>query len=157
MTKLRWIWSDAVKRHITDKGLPLPAARSDLKTLSAEHLEARTIHAAKFHDNWYSKRPAPQRAVEFYVDEHPPENGPEESQESCKISTVLFLPGRNGEFLIILGDGVITCWEVPLDGSEAYRFAEYKEISGNRIKQLIVNDDPTHPVQLAYLAEDASR
>lgn len=153
MTKLRWIWSDAVKRHIINKGLPLPAARNDIRTLSAEHLETRTIHAAKFHDNWYSKRPAPQRAMEFCV-KHPPEAGRE---APCKVSQVLFLPGRNGEFLIVLADGIITCWEVPLDGSEAYRFAEYEDARGNNIRQVIVNEDSTHPVQLAYFVHDDAR
>ena len=141
------MWSDAVKRHVIDNGLPIPAIDTDIRRLSAEHLEARAVHAAKFHDNWYSKQPAPRRAVEFRV-ERPSESGPGEVLQTNQVEQVLFLRGRNGEFLITLAGGVITCWELPLDGSEAYRVAEHKD--DQRIRQVLVNEDPKNNVELAY-------
>ncbi|KAL6302334.1 hypothetical protein BKA93DRAFT_751237 [Sparassis latifolia] len=37
MTKLRWVWYDAMKRHVIAKSLPVPAADVDLRVCSAEH------------------------------------------------------------------------------------------------------------------------
>lgn len=120
-----------------------------MKMLSAEHLEARAVHAAKFHDNWYSKRPTPRRAVEFHV-EYPPIDDPDGPRQSFAVDQVLFLRGRNGEFLVTVAGGIITCWEVPLDGSEAYRVAEFRDFNNAKIRQVIVNEDAKHDVEMAY-------
>jgi len=134
MTKLCWVWSNAMKRHIIDRGLPVPAGSSDIKALSSEHLEARAVHAAKFHENWYSPRPAPRRSIEF--------RGAKfniEKPANTIIRQVLFLPGRNGELLLSTAGKVMTCWEVPLGGSGAYPVAEW--VSEAEIEQMIVNED----------------
>lgn len=70
----------------------------------------------------------------------------------AEVRKVLFLTGRSGEFLVILVDRTIECWEVPLDGSGAYRIAEWTDEHG--IEQLIVNQDPKHPAEVAYIAAD---
>lgn len=148
LTKLRWVWSDAVKRHVIDKGLPVPAAASGIKALSAKHLEARAVHAAKFNDNWYSAQPKPRGAVEFQV------GAAISDGTSAAVKEVLFLRGRCGEFLLTLTGKTIECWEVPLDGSGAYRIAEWTDDHG--IEQLVVNQDPMHDVEVAYLAIDTA-
>lgn len=124
----------------------MPAAKFGIQSFSAEHLETRAVHAAKLHDNWYSKHPKPRQAVEFQLDrvdddEHPP-----------KVDQVLFLPGRSGEFLVTLAGGVITCWEVPMDGSGAYQIARWDH--DNAVEQIIVNQDPNHDVEIAYWSVD---
>ncbi|KAH9947000.1 hypothetical protein B0H21DRAFT_741288, partial [Amylocystis lapponica] len=152
MTKLRWVWSDAMKRHVIDKGLPVPAADADIKAFSAEHLEARAVHAARFHENWCSPAPRPRRTLEFNADRTLPEELPE--QHRGTIDKVLFLAGRNGEFLVTVTGRVITCWEVPLDGSGAYRVAEW--ISGKRVEQVIANEDPKSEAVLAFVTGEAA-
>ena len=149
LTKLRWVWTDAVKRHLIDKGLPVPASKLGLKAFSAEHLEARTVHAAKLHDNWYSRHPKPQRAIEFKLDLI------EGDERLPAVNQVLFLPGRSGEFIVALAGGVITCWEVPLDGSGAYRIAEWT--NDNAVEQIVVNQDLGNDVELAYRSPDRTK
>ncbi|KIP11576.1 hypothetical protein PHLGIDRAFT_63566 [Phlebiopsis gigantea 11061_1 CR5-6] len=146
LTKLRWVWTNAVKRHVIDKGLPVPASSSGLKAFSSGHLEARAVHAAKLHDNWYSKHPKPRRAVEFSLDRI------EGDERPPAVNQVLFLTGRSGEFIVTLAGGVITAWEVPLDGSGAYRIAEW--MHDNAVEQIVVNQDPGHDVELAYRSPD---
>jgi len=168
MTRLRWVWSNAMKRHIIDKGLPVPAitGSTDLKEISSQHLEARAVHAAKFHENWYSTRPKPRRIVEFdsaATIEVPFIVGGagggaggvpimESSPSKVSVTQVLFLPGRNGEFVVTAAGRCVTCWEVPLDGSGAYRVAEWT--SDRPIEEMVVNEDPKHPVQLACVSGD---
>ncbi|KAI0687901.1 hypothetical protein BC835DRAFT_1285891 [Cytidiella melzeri] len=144
LTKMRWVWSDAVKRHVIDKGLPVPAASTGIKAFSSQHLESRAVHAAKFNDNWYSAQPKPRGAIEFQVNIFQPDGSP------YAVRQVVFLKGRCGEFLLTLAWNTIECWEIPLDGSGAYRIAEWTDEQG--IEQILVNDDPKHAAEVAYLA-----
>ncbi|KAI0823690.1 hypothetical protein BC628DRAFT_1382841 [Trametes gibbosa] len=153
MSKLRWVWYDAMKRHVVQKGLPIPAASvADLKALDAAHLETRAVHAAKFHDNWNSPHPVAKKTIEFsalsYLDDQLPDD------THCAVSHVSFLPGRNGKYLITVVGRVLTCWEIPLGESEAYRVAEW--IAVRRIEQVIVNDDPKSDIVLAYVSTHAT-
>ena len=149
MSKLRWVWYDAMKRHVIQKGLPVPAAAAtDLKALSAEGLEARAVHASRFHDNWNSPHPAARAAVEFSASKYRDDELPEEHHAA--VSHLAFLPGYNGQYLVTAVGRVLTCWEVPLGESEAYRVAEW--VSPRRIEQVIVNDDPKGEVVLAYIS-----
>lgn len=50
---------------------------------------------------------------------------------------------------------VVTCWEVPLDGSGAYRIAEWK--SHGDIEQIIANEDSKHHIQLVCRTPDPMR
>lgn len=50
---------------------------------------------------------------------------------------------------------VITCWEVPLDGSGTYRIAEWK--SHGDIEEMIVNEDPKHHIHVVCLTPDPMR
>ncbi|KAI0373990.1 hypothetical protein BV20DRAFT_1011942 [Pilatotrama ljubarskyi] len=153
MSKLRWVWYDAMKRHVVEKGLPIPAASvADLKALDAEHLEARAVHAAKFHDNWNSAHPKTRKTIEFSALTYLDDQLPEDNQSA--VSHVVFLPGRNGQYLITVVGRVLTCWEVPLGESEAYRVAEW--IAARKIEQVIVNDDPKSDVVLAYVSAHAT-
>ncbi|KAM5540282.1 hypothetical protein V8D89_006101 [Ganoderma adspersum] len=150
MSKLRWVWYDAMKRHVIQKGLPIPAAAiGDLRALTAEHLEARAVHAAHFHNNWSSPHPVARKAVEFcavnYLDDELPD------EQRAAVTHVSFLPGRNGQYLITAVGRVLTCWEIPLGESEAYRVAEW--VSARRIEQVVVNDDPKAEVVVAYVSE----
>ena len=150
MSKLRWVWYDAMKRHVIQKGLPIPAAAvGDLRALTAEHLEARAVHAAHFHDNWSSVHPKARKAVEFcavnYLDDELPD------EQRAAVTHVSFLPGRNGQYLITAVGRVLTCWEIPLGESEAYRVAEW--VSARRIEQVVANDDPKAEVVVAYVSE----
>ncbi|GBE80654.1 hypothetical protein BKA93DRAFT_801705 [Sparassis latifolia] len=149
MTKLRWVWYDAMKRHVIAKGLPVPAADVDLRVFSAEHLEARAVHAAKFHDNWCSPQPKPRHSIEFHAERCLPDELPQDLKTTVKH--VFFLPGRNGEFLVTVVGRVITCWEVPLDGSGAYRVAEW--VSSSRVEQAVVNEDPKNEAVLTFVSE----
>ncbi|KAI0325549.1 hypothetical protein GY45DRAFT_1340021 [Cubamyces sp. BRFM 1775] len=111
MIKLCWVWYDAMKRHVMQKGLPIPAASlDDLKALDAEHLEARAVHAAKFHDNWNAPHPVSKKAVEcsavMYLDDVLPEEGYGQSA----VTHLSFLPGRNGKHLITAVGRVLACW-----------------------------------------------
>ncbi|KAI0779418.1 hypothetical protein C8Q74DRAFT_1258810 [Fomes fomentarius] len=150
ISKQRWVWYDAIRRHVVEEGLPIPAATlADLKALTAEHLEARAVHAASFHANWNSAHPEARKAVEFcaerYLDDELPDN-----QHRSAVTHVSFLPGRNGEYLITAVGRVLTCWEIPLGESQAYRVAEW--VSAKKIEQIVVNDDPKAEVTLAYVS-----
>lgn len=152
MSKLRWVWYDAMKRHVVQKGLPIPAASvADLKALDAAHLEARAVHAVKFDDNWNSPHPAARKAIEFSALTLGDDKLPADNQTA--VSHVAFLPGRNGKYLITVVGRVLTCWEVPLGESEAYRVAEWT--SARTIEQVIVNDDPQSGIVLAYVSAHA--
>ncbi|TFY55727.1 hypothetical protein EVJ58_g8065 [Rhodofomes roseus] len=147
LSKLRWVWHNAIKRHILDRGLPIPAGGTDLKMLSAEQLEARAVHAAKFHDNWCSANPTARHTLSFSADQYLPE----ETLESHKstVSHIAFLPGCSGQFLVTVVGRIITCWEVPFDGSGAYRIADY--VSPLQVEQLVINEDSEAEGTLAYL------
>ena len=147
MSKLRWVWYDAIKRHVIEEGLPVPAAAvADLKALTVEQIEARAVHAASFHDNWTSARPVAKKTLEFCAVNYLDDVLPEEHRSA--VTNVSFLPGREGQFLITAVGRVLTCWEVPLGESEAYRIAEW--VSTRKIEQVIVNDDPKAEVVLAF-------
>ncbi|EMD37639.1 hypothetical protein CERSUDRAFT_94639 [Gelatoporia subvermispora B] len=160
LTKLRWVWHSALKRHVVDQGLPVPAAASDLQSLSAEHLESRVIHALRFHENWNAAQPKVQRSIKFDTDVPSCETELEgEGEGGCaedvprmprtlQVKQVLFLPGRNGDFVLTLTERTIACWEVPLDGSDAYRIAVWE--NAVPIDQMVVNEDPTHEAVLAF-------
>ncbi|OBZ70872.1 hypothetical protein A0H81_09140 [Grifola frondosa] len=151
MTKLRWVWSDALKRHIIDRGLPVPAADANLRAFSAGDLEARAVHAAKLHENWYSAHPRYRQSIEFQADRILPDDYVDKHKST--VSQVLFLKGHNGELLVTVVDRIITCWEVPLDGSGAYRVAEW--VSRTKIEQVVVNDDPKSDMVLAFATKDS--
>jgi len=149
LTKLRWVWHNAIKRHVIDRGLPIPAAASDLRGLSAEHLETRVIHAARFHENWNSAQPKPRRLIKFDADEAPEAVSEEDPpRQSSLVKQVLFLPGRSGEYVVTLVERTISCWEVPLDGSGAYRVAVWENPSA--VDQIVVNEDSKHDAALAF-------
>ncbi|KAI0663468.1 hypothetical protein C8Q70DRAFT_950020 [Cubamyces menziesii] len=151
MSKLRWVWYDAMKRHVVQKGLPIPAASiADLKALDAEHLEARAVHAARFHDNWNSAHPVSKKAIEFSAVTYLDDALPDESYSRSSVTHLSFLPGRNGKYLVSVVGRVLTCWEVPLGETEAYAVAEW--VASRKIEQVIVNDDPQAEVVLAYIA-----
>jgi hypothetical protein len=144
------VWSDAVQRLFIDRGLPIPAAPTTdlgIKALSSQHLETRAVHSAKLNENWYSMQPAPRRAIDFQVQTRDSDGRP------MAIREILFLKGRCGEFILTLTGDTIECWEVPLDGSGAYRVAEWSEVYG--IEQLLVNEDPMHAHEVAFLAKDS--
>ena len=124
-----------------------------IKRLTSEQIEARTIHAAQFHDNWHSKKPTPRRAVEFVV-EHSVGDESSSERQPCPVDQVLFMRGRSGEFIVTLAAGIITCWEVPLDGSGAYRLAEYKDPAVGRTMQLIANGDEKDNAEIACYTLD---
>lgn len=149
LTKSRWVWTNAVKRHVLGKGLPIPASNPGIKSLSAAHLEARVVHAAKLHDNWYSKNPRPRQAIEFQarcmLDDAA-------GTPASPVSQVLFMPARSGEFLLVLAGKRLSCWEVPLDGSGAYEIVCIHE-DGINIEQVIVNQEPENGCgELAFWA-----
>ncbi|KAI0692024.1 hypothetical protein C8T65DRAFT_670163 [Cerioporus squamosus] len=149
MSKLRWVWYDAIKRHVVEEGLPVPAAAvADLKALTAEHLEARAVHAASFHENWNSAHPVAKKTLEFCAVNYLDDQLPDDNRSA--VTHVSFLPGRNGQYLITAVGRVLTCWEVPLGESEAYRVAEW--VSAQKIEQVIVNDDPKAEVVVAYVS-----
>ena len=109
--------------------------------VSAGHLEARAVHAARLHANWRAARPRATRAIEFTLDRQPDNSHGLPPQ----VDQVLFLPGRNGEFLVSCAGGHINAWEVPLDGSVAYRVAEW---AWRHVNQVLVNQDPGHELEL---------
>ncbi|TFK91355.1 hypothetical protein K466DRAFT_515555 [Polyporus arcularius HHB13444] len=149
MSKLRWVWYDAIKRHVVEEGLPVPAAAvADLKALTAEHLETRAVHAASFHENWNSAHPVVKNTLEFCAVNYLDDQLPDENRSA--VTHVSFLPGRNGQYLITAVGRVLTCWEVPLGESEAYRVAEW--VSAKKIEQVIVNEDPKAEVVVAYVS-----
>ncbi|RDX47873.1 hypothetical protein OH76DRAFT_1405425 [Lentinus brumalis] len=149
MSKLRWVWYDAIKRHVVEEGLPVPAAAvADLKALTAEHLETRAVHAASFHENWNSAHPLVKNTLEFCAVNYLDDQLPDENRSA--VTHVSFLPGRNGQYLITAVGRVLTCWEVPLGESEAYRVAEW--VSAKKIEQVIVNEDPKAEVVVAYVS-----
>ncbi|OCH93728.1 hypothetical protein OBBRIDRAFT_770939 [Obba rivulosa] len=155
LTKLRWVWHSAIQRHVIDRGLPIPAAAADLRGLSAAHLEARVVHAARFHENWNAPRPAPRRSVKFDADPADlADVAPDEMPAAPRpvVKQVLFLPGRSGEYVVTLVGRTIACWEVPLDGSGAYRVAVWE--SPVAVDQVVVNEDPTHEAVVAFTSGD---
>ena len=154
MSKLRWVWYDAMKRHVIQKGLPVPAAApADLKALTAEHLEARAVHASSFHDNWNAPHPRARRTVEFSAAPRgcEEEGGPLALEENANaVKHVSFLPGRNGQYLLTVVGKVLTAWEIPLGESEAYPAAEW--VSVRKIEQVVVNDDPRAEAVVAIVS-----
>jgi len=138
------VWSDALKHHVIDRRLPVPAFIADLKTLSAKELEVRAIHASRFHRNWCSLHPHPMRNVDFPTRE-PIANDASTLQLSDDhphpVSQVLFPPGYNGELLITVEQDRIACWEIPFEGSEAFLVAE-RYLPERVIDGLVINDDP---------------
>ena len=144
VTKQRWVWSDALKYHVIDRRLPVPAFIADLKSLSAKELEVRAIHASRFHRNWCSPHPRPRRNVDFPIRELITED--DSSLQLSKdhphpISQVLFPPGYNGELLITVERNRVTCWEIPFEGTEAFLVAE-RHLPDCVIDGLVINDDP---------------
>ncbi|TFY80896.1 hypothetical protein EWM64_g3109 [Hericium alpestre] len=156
VTKLRWVWSDALKHHILDKSIPLPTPIADIPLLTAKELEICALHAARFHGNWCSDHPRPRRCVEFQIhksedEDAPPQVEPEGLSRAHPhaVSQVIFLPGRNGELLItVSGMNRVVCWEVPLRGSEAFVVAERTLPFGRKLDGLIVNEDPSNEAML---------
>ncbi|KZT66335.1 hypothetical protein DAEQUDRAFT_730309 [Daedalea quercina L-15889] len=147
MSKLRWVWLDAIKRHIINRGLPVPAGDMNLWMLSAEQLEVRAVHASKFHDNWCSSNPTARHTLSFVADQCLPDETLELHKST--VSHVAFLPGYSGQFLVTVVGRIIACWEVPFDGSGVYRVADH--ISHHPIEHLIVNEDKDSEATLAYL------
>lgn len=120
------------------KGLLIPALKGGLRVFSREHLESRVVHHAKLNHNWHSKCPKPRRAIEFNV------NNGDNSRPPRMVSKVLFMGGRNGEFLLTLAGGSLSAWEIPLDGSGVYLVAECDRF----VEDATVNGDPLHPVEV---------
>lgn len=145
MTKLRWVWSNALKRHVIDKGLPVPAA-GGIKEFSASavDLELRTVHAAKFHENWYSSKPTPRKTITFQ-DIHVGFGS-----DRSPVKQVLFLHGSDGQYLVTVSRRTISCWEVPLEGVQAYRVAEWQCEGHLMVEKVMLNEDPKN--SLATLA-----
>ena len=132
-----------LKHHVIDRRLPVPAFIADLKSLSAKELEARAIHASRFHRNWSSSHPRSRRSVEFCareptVEEASPLNLAEVHPHP--ISQVLFPAGFNGELLITVESNRVACWEIPFEGSEAFLVAE-RCLPDYVIDGVVVNDD----------------
>lgn len=147
MSKLRWVWLDAIQRHVVDRGLPVPAGGIDLLTLSAKQLEARAVHASNFHKNWSSPQPTARYTFSFNADKCLPDEEPDDHKST--VTQVAFLKGSSGQLLVTAVGRVITCWEVPFGGASAYRVAEH--VASNLVEQLIPNEDEDGEAALAYL------
>ncbi|KAJ8472738.1 hypothetical protein ONZ51_g8335 [Trametes cubensis] len=102
--------------------------------LDAEHLEARAVHAARFHDNWNSAHPVSKKAIEFSAVTYLDDALPDESYSRSSVTHLSFLPRKE--------------WEV--SRLCAYAVAEW--VASRKIEQVIVNDDPQAEVVLAYIA-----
>ncbi|TFY59498.1 hypothetical protein EVG20_g7773 [Dentipellis fragilis] len=148
VSNLRWVWSDALKRHVIDRNIPIPGYPGDLKSLSSKDLEIRALHATRFQENWCSNRPRTKRCFQFNVDDSDDADanaaGASLTREHpAPVSHVLFVPGSNGELIItVSGTSCITCWEVPLSGSESFIVAESKMPKNHIIDGIAVNTDP---------------
>ncbi|KAI0317212.1 hypothetical protein OF83DRAFT_1172202 [Amylostereum chailletii] len=144
VTRLRWVWSEALKHHVIDRKIPVPAFIADLKSLSARELEARALHATTFQRNWCAPEPRPRRALDFRVNielDGSQTYGLLET-EPAPVSHVMFPPGYNGELLITVSEHKrVVCWEVPLGGSQAFVVAE-RSLSHAKISAIVVNEDP---------------
>ncbi len=153
VTKQRWVWSDALKYHVIDRRLPVPAFIADLKFLSAKELEVRAIHASRFHRNWCSPHPCSRRNVDFPTRELITEDSSSPqlfNDHPHPISQVLFPSGYNGELLITVEQNRIACWEIPFEGSEAFLVAE-RFLFDCVIDGLAVNDDPNSEAMLIVM------
>ncbi|VDB96482.1 unnamed protein product [Peniophora sp. CBMAI 1063] len=137
VTRLRWVWAEALTRHVLDKGLPVPAPVRDLKTLSSKELENRTRHATAFQRNWTSVQPAPKRTFEFAAGNDGMDDVPE------PVTHVRFLPGTDGRLVLSVQQNRVVCWEVPLGGEDAFIVAE-RHVPGGTICDVLVNEDPTN-------------
>ncbi|KAI0032111.1 hypothetical protein K488DRAFT_31288, partial [Vararia minispora EC-137] len=131
VTKLRWVWSDALARQVIERKIPVPASVSDFKTLPSQELEARALHATTFERNWTSSNPRPRRVFEYAV---------AEGEDVDPITHVRFLPGHNGQLVLSVQQSRIVCWEVPLTGEDAFIVAE-RQIPGGTIVDVVVNED----------------
>lgn len=143
VTKQRWVWSDVLKHHVIDRRLPVPASTADFKSLSAKELEARALHASRFHRNWSSSHPRSRRGVEFRAREPVVEEASSLQLADVHphpISQVLFPMGYNGELLITVEQNRVACWEIPFEGSEAFLVAE-RCLPDCVIDGLVINDD----------------
>ncbi|KAH9034892.1 hypothetical protein EDB85DRAFT_1945973 [Lactarius pseudohatsudake] len=129
VTKQRWVWSDVLKHQVINRRLPVPAFITDLKSLSAKELEARAIHASRFHRNWSSSHPHSRRSVEFRAREPTAE----------EVSS-LQLADADPHPISQVEQCRVACWEVPFEGSEAFLVAE-RSLPDCVIDGLVVNDD----------------
>lgn len=141
LSKLRWVWSTAIKRLMVERQLTIPALGLDVDAFSAKHFETRAVHAIKFHENWHSERPAPKRKVKIQLK-------PKPGEAFGSIRRVFFLPGKKGEILVTVTQRSIACWEVPLGGSEGFCLAEI--VAPGDIRDAIVNEDPNHETQIVF-------
>jgi len=157
VTKQRWVWSDALKHHVIDRRIPVPAFNYDIKSLSAKELEVRALHAARFHQNWCSPYPRPRRCIEFQIEQTDDENNTTLSStlsvvDPNPVTQVVFLPGFNGELLITLsGSHRVACWEIPLGSSQAFLIAERTLPENCTVEGLVPNDDPKSDAMLVVL------
>ncbi|CAL1706693.1 unnamed protein product [Somion occarium] len=135
LTKLRWVWSTAIRRLVNEKRLTVPALNHDTKAFSVKHFETRAVHAVKFHENWHSPQPSPRHRIRI------------QTLDSA-IKKVFFLPGRKGEILVTVTNRTIACWEVPLMGSEGFCIA--KLVSPADIYDVVINEVPTHDTQIVF-------
>lgn len=146
LSKLRWVWSTAIERLIVEKQLTVPALDFDTTTFSAKHFETRAVHAIKFHENWHSSCPTPKRRIRI-------EPTPSLGDERDAIKKVFFLSGKKGEILVTITRQLITCWSVPLGGSEGARVAEL--VAPATITDAIVNEDSSHGTQIVFSHVDS--
>ncbi|KAI9432147.1 hypothetical protein F5148DRAFT_1270493 [Russula earlei] len=154
VTRQRWVWSDALKHHVIDRRLPVPAFIPDLNSLSAKELEVRAIHASRFHRNWCSPHPRSRRNVDFPTREPIAEDLSSLSlskDHPHPISQVLFPPGYNGQLLITVEQNRVACWEIAFEGSEAFLVAE-RNLAGRVIDGLVINDDPDNEAMLIVMS-----
>ncbi len=142
-----------LKHHVIEKRLPVPAFITDLKSLSANELEARAIHASRFHRNWSSSHSRSRRSVEFLARELTVEEASSPQLADVHphpISQVLFPAGYNGELLITVEQCRVACWEIPFEGSEAFLVAE--RYLPDVIDGLVLNEDPDNEGMLIVMS-----
>ncbi|EIN11615.1 hypothetical protein PUNSTDRAFT_131772 [Punctularia strigosozonata HHB-11173 SS5] len=153
VTRTRWVWQDALARHVLARRLPIPAPEHfDPRTASARALELRAVRAARLDRNWRSGSPKPTRSSSL----------PLSLFTLCSIlctgvdvgdsvSQICFLPGSGGERLVaVFRQSMLVCLDVPLCGADPRAVAMWFPPSGSSL-EIVANEDPASAGQLAVV------
>lgn len=151
VTRLRWVWFDALARHVLSQGLVVPKPMPDLNAASARDLERNTVRATRLHDNWSTACPVPRRKFEFDagalakfagVDIDGDDADSSADKPHAGVSQVLCLPGSGGEVILsVLGRRHIVVARAPMGKSYATALAHWTAPEGHSNLEICANQD----------------
>lgn len=154
VTRIRWLWHDALDRHVLSRKMALPKPIADLKRALARDLERSAVRATRLDAAWSATAPSARHHIRFDASElakkagvelgpyHGPHYAVKGEQLEMGANRVLCLPGKGGELLVTVLDGRhLVVWRASRGAHEPTVLSHWSAPRDYERVEVVANED----------------